>query len=202
MLENSPYVGKNHSVPGQIIFARKMEFGQFWVISFSYPAWLSILAHVNLNKPGTTLQDILDDHYAIYGRNYFSRYDFEEVESEGAVKMMELLRSHIQDSRFVGKKLGTFTVKLIDDFSYTDPIDSSVSTKQGLRIIFTDGSRIIFRLSGTGSQGATVRIYVEKYDSVRTDLATQEAIRDLIEIALELSCLEEFTGRKTPTVIT
>lgn len=165
-------------------------------------AWLSILAHANLTKPGTTLQNILDSHYAVYGRNYFSRYDFEEVETAGANKMMDLLRSYITDTTFVGKKLGNYTVKLVDDFSYTDPIDHSVSTKQGLRVIFTDGSRFVFRLSGTGSQGATVRLYVEKYDAKNTGLKTQDAIKDLIDVALEVSKLEEFTGRKTPTVIT
>lgn len=165
-------------------------------------AWFSILAAANLSAPGTGLKQILDSHYAEYGRNYFSRYDYEEVASEGAEKMMAMLRKLEGDSSFLGQTFGRYTVKLCDDFTYTDPIDHSVSKKQGLRIIFADGSRIVFRLSGTGSQGATVRLYVEKFDSKKTGLATQEAIQDLIAVALQISKLEEFTGRKTPTVIT
>ncbi|KAI8897628.1 hypothetical protein BC833DRAFT_649422 [Globomyces pollinis-pini] len=164
-------------------------------------AWLSIVAHENKKKAGTTLQDILDKHYAEYGRNYFSRYDFEEVDGFGAQKMMEMLRS-LSGTSFVGSVIGEYTVSLCDDFSYTDPIDQSVSTKQGLRIIFSDGSRIVFRLSGTGSQGATVRLYVEKYTVDDYSQPTQEAIQDLIAIALQVSRLKEFTGRETPTVIT
>jgi phosphoglucomutase len=164
-------------------------------------AWLSIVAHANTVQPGSTLQNVLDKHYAEYGRNYFSRYDYEDVESEGANKMMALLRSLI-GTDFVGSTHGAYTVSLCDDFSYTDPIDHSVSTKQGLRIIFSDGSRVVFRLSGTGSQGATIRLYVEKYAPKDVSLPTQDAIKDLIEVALKISKLEEFTGRKAPTVIT
>jgi phosphoglucomutase len=144
----------------------------------------------------------LNNHYSIYGRNYFSRYDYEEVDGTGASKMMELLRSFANDASFVGRQLGEFTVKTCDDFSYTDPIDGSVSTKQGVRIIFADGSRVVFRLSGTGSQGATIRLYVEKYDRKNTELDPQLAIKSLIDVALSVSRLEEFTGRKSPTVIT
>ncbi|KAJ3252677.1 Phosphoglucomutase-2 [Boothiomyces macroporosus] len=165
-------------------------------------AWLSIVAHANSVKPGTSLQDVLNQHYSVYGRNYFSRYDFEEVDGIGAGKMMDLLRTLSTSSTFVGSQLGDYTVALCDDFSYVDPIDSSVSKNQGLRVIFTDGSRIVFRLSGTGSQGATIRLYVEKYSKDETDKTTQDAIQDLIAIALHISRLKEFTGRETPTVIT
>ncbi|KAJ3274703.1 Phosphoglucomutase-2 [Terramyces sp. JEL0728] len=165
-------------------------------------AWLSIVTHANSEKPGSSLQDVLDHHYSVYGRNYFSRYDFEEVDGIGAGKMMDLLRTLSSSSTFVGSKLGDYTVALCDDFSYVDPIDSSVSKNQGLRVVFTDGSRIIFRLSGTGSQGATIRLYVEKYSKDETGKTTQDAIQDLIAIALHISRLQEFTGRETPTVIT
>lgn len=170
-------------------------------------AWLSIVAHANLTKP-TTLQDVLNDHYAIYGRNYFSRlvflsrYDYEDVESAGANKMMENLRALTGQADFIGSKHGAYEVAICDDFAYTDPIDKSVSAKQGLRIIFTDGSRVVFRLSGTGSQGATIRLYVEKYASKDVGSPTQEAIADLIEVALKISDLTALTGRKEPTVIT
>ena len=148
------------------------------------------------------MQDILNDHYSTFGRNYFSRYDYENVESAGAEKMMKLLRDLTLDSQFVGSSHGDYTVQLCDDFSYTDPIDKSVSKNQGIRIIFTDGSRVVFRLSGTGSQGATVRLYVEKYDQVNVTEQTQMAIQDLIHVALSISKLKEFTDRETPTVIT
>mmetsp|Transcript_16849 Transcript_16849/g.27717 ORF Transcript_16849/g.27717 Transcript_16849/m.27717 type:complete len:117 (+) Transcript_16849:166-516(+) len=103
-----------------------------------------------------------------------------------------------------GKKFGAFEVALADNFSYTDPIDHSVSGNQGIRIIFTDGSRIVYRLSGTGSQGATVRVYYEQYTSDPSilELDTQDALQPIIKVALELSKLKEFTGREKPTVIT
>lgn len=164
-------------------------------------AWLSIVAAANVSSSGVGIKDILEAHYSEFGRNYFSRYDYEEVSSEGAEKMIELLRKLSEDVSFVGKMFGHYTVKLCDDFAYTDPIDHSVSKNQGVRIVFEDGSRIVFRLSGTGSSGATVRLYVEKYDSKETGLATQDAIQDLIDVALKISKLEYFTGRNSPTVI-
>lgn len=123
---------------------------------------------------------------------------------------MDHLRKMFADSSFAGKQLNatssssSFTVDHADDFSYTDPIDGSVSTKQGLYIKFTDGSRIIFRLSGTGSSGATVRLYVERYSKNESEypLDAQDGLKPLIEVALEASKLKEFTGRDKPTVIT
>jgi phosphoglucomutase len=124
--------------------------------------------------------------------------------------MMEHLRKQFADSKFAGSSLksttsdSSFTVDHADDFSYTDPIDGSVSTKQGLFIKFTDGSRIIFRLSGTGSSGATVRLYVERYSKEESEygLDAQDGLKPLIEVALSVSKLKEFTGREKPTVIT
>ncbi|KAF9438323.1 Phosphoglucomutase-2 [Entomortierella beljakovae] len=169
-------------------------------------AWLNIIAFANQTKKAG-INDILLTHYNEYGRNFFSRYDYEEVESEGASKMVDRLRTMVSTGRdsLIGKDIGNgFVVKDGDDFEYTDPIDGSVSKKQGVRIIFEDGSRVIVRLSGTGSQGATVRLYVEKYESNPSKYQdnTQEALRPLIEAALKLSQLTEFTGRKEPTVIT
>jgi len=173
-------------------------------------AWLSILAAANKEKEGSGINDILMQHWTKYGRSFFSRYDYEEVESAGAEEMMEHLRKQFSDSKFAGSSLksttsdSSFTVDHADDFSYTDPIDGSVSTKQGLFIKFTDGSRIIFRLSGTGSSGATVRLYVERYSKVESEygLDAQDGLKPLIEVALEVSKLKEFTGREKPTVIT
>ncbi|KAI8887357.1 Phosphoglucomutase, first 3 domain-containing protein [Backusella circina FSU 941] len=162
-------------------------------------AWLSIIAYTN-----KSVQDILQDHYKVYGRNFFSRYDYEEVDGTRAEEMVDRLRNQIASSELVNKKVGDFTIDKADDFEYLDPIDGSISKKQGVRIIFKDGSRIIIRLSGTGSQGATVRLYVEKYSSNPEEYPkdTQEALKPLIDVALELSELVKFTGRDEPTVIT
>ncbi|CAG8457211.1 14144_t:CDS:2 [Funneliformis caledonium] len=169
-------------------------------------AWLNIIAAVNEKRPGVGIKEILLEHYQIYGRNFFSRYDYEEVESECANKMVEHLRHLIGVGKddFIGKTFGQFTVKEADDFEYCDPIDGSVSKNQGVRIIFTDGSRIVIRLSGTGSQGATIRLYVEKYSQNVSEYEsdTQEALKPLIDVALQISKLQEFTGRAKPTVIT
>ncbi|KAI1311897.1 Phosphoglucomutase-2 [Mortierella claussenii] len=169
-------------------------------------AWLNIIAAVNQSKRAS-INDILLAHYNEYGRNFFSRYDYEEVGSDGANKMVDRLRTLVSTDRanLIGKDLGNgFVVKDGDDFEYTDPIDGSISKKQGVRVIFEDGSRLIIRLSGTGSHGATVRLYVEKYeeDATKFQDKTQDALRPLIEVALKLSQLTEFTGRKEPTVIT
>ncbi|GES85783.1 phosphoglucomutase [Rhizophagus clarus] len=169
-------------------------------------AWLNIIAVVNENELGSGIKEILLEHYQTYGRNFFSRYDYEEVESESANKMVAHLRHLISEGRndFIGKTFDQFTVKEADDFEYTDPIDGSISKNQGIRIIFTDGSRIVIRLSGTGSQGATIRLYVEKYSQNASEYGanTQEALKPLIDVALQISKLQEFTGRDKPTVIT
>ncbi|KAJ2666388.1 hypothetical protein IW148_000872 [Coemansia sp. RSA 1199] len=160
-------------------------------------AWLNIIAHVNQTKPGATVRSIMLDFFATYGRNYFTRYDYEEVDSAGATQMMEHLRTLKP-----GVCNNEYTIVNIDDFEYTDPIDKSVTKNQGVRIVFEDTSRIIFRLSGTGSQGATVRIYIERYDDQSVDMDAQDALKPLVDIARKLSMLEKFTGRTEPTVIT
>lgn len=136
------------------------------------------------------------------------RYDYEEVET-GADKVMDTLREAFAESSFVGSELSgttsetTFKVKEAGDFSYTDPIDNSVSKNQGLYIKFEDGSRIIFRLSGTGSQGATIRLYVEKYSKNPEEYPqeTAKGLEPLIQVALKLSRLEELTSRTKPDVV-
>ncbi|CAA0409185.1 unnamed protein product [Arabidopsis thaliana] len=170
-------------------------------------AWLSILAHRNKDtKPGDKLvsvADVVKEYWATYGRNFFSRYDYEECESEGANKMIEYLREILSKSK-AGDVYGNYVLQFADDFSYTDPVDGSVASKQGVRFVFTDGSRIIFRLSGTGSAGATVRIYIEQFepDVSKHDVDAQIALKPLIDLALSVSKLKDFTGRKKPTVIT
>ncbi|CAO1628515.1 unnamed protein product [Parajaminaea phylloscopi] len=167
-------------------------------------AWLSILAAANEEKPGTSVNDVLQAFYASYGRNFFSRYDYEEVDSQGANALMAALEKKFAEPSFKGSKLGQFEVAEADNFSYTDPIDGSVSKNQGLYIKFVDGSRIIFRLSGTGSAGATIRLYVEKYsnDPSEFNADAQVGLKPLIDQALSLSQLVKFTGREKPTVIT
>ncbi|ORX61085.1 hypothetical protein BCR36DRAFT_272066 [Piromyces finnis] len=166
-------------------------------------AWLNIIAFRNQTEK-VSIKDIMLKHYATYGRNFFSRYDYEEVSSESANKMVDRLRSIADDGSFVGKTFEGYEVEKIDDFEYKDPIDGSVSSHQGIRIQFKDGSRIVIRLSGTGSSGATIRMYVEKYtnDASQFEVDTQVTIKSLIKAALEISQLKEFTGREEPTVIT
>ncbi|KAL1565594.1 phosphoglucomutase (alpha-D-glucose-1,6-bisphosphate-dependent) [Salvia divinorum] len=170
-------------------------------------AWLSIIAFRNKDKkPGEKLvsvSDVVSEHWATYGRNFFSRYDYEECESEGANKMIDYLRDIISKGK-TGDVYGGYTLQFADDFTYTDPVDGSVVTKQGVRFVFTDGSRIIFRLSGTGSAGATVRIYIEQFepDASKHDVDAQISLKPLIDLALSTSKLKEFTGREQPTVIT
>lgn len=170
-------------------------------------AWLSIVAHRNKDKkPGEKLisvSDVVKAHWATYGRNFFSRYDYEECESEGANKMIGYLRDLVSKSK-AGYKYGNYVLQFADDFAYTDPVDGSVASKQGVRFVFTDGSRIIFRLSGTGSAGATVRIYIEQFepDVSKHEMDAQSALKPLIDLALSVSKLRDFTGREKPTVIT
>ncbi|GIL75681.1 hypothetical protein Vretimale_15247 [Volvox reticuliferus] len=174
---------------------------------FAVLSWLSILASKNKDAPEgaqlVTVQDVSVEHWKKYGRNFFSRYDYEECASADANKMVDHLRSVIAAAK-PGDKLGEFTLAAADDFEYTDPIDGSKASKQGLRFVFTDGSRIIFRLSGTGSSGATIRMYIEQYtsDPAKLMLDAQEALAPIIKVALEVSKLQEFTGRTSPTVIT
>ncbi|MBT9313975.1 alpha-D-glucose phosphate-specific phosphoglucomutase [Leptothoe spongobia] len=164
-----------------------------WAVLF----WLNVLA-----VKGQSVEAIVKDHWATYGRNYYSRHDFEGVETAAANQLMDGLRAQL--SSLKGQQLGSYTVDYADDFSYTDPIDHSVSQKQGIRIGFTDGSRIVFRLSGTGTQGATLRLYVESYesDAAKHDIDTQEALGELIQIADQVAKIKELTGFDKPTVIT
>ncbi|MGY6530099.1 MAG: alpha-D-glucose phosphate-specific phosphoglucomutase [Cyanobacterium sp.] len=164
-----------------------------WAVLF----WLNIIA-----VREESVEQIVKSHWETYGRNFYSRHDYEEVATEGANELVNQLRS--QFDTLVGKTYGKYTVKYADDFSYTDPVDGSVSQKQGVRIGFTDGSRIIFRLSGTGTKGATVRVYLESYepDTSKQGLDTQEALGDLIQVAEEMAHIKKYTNRDKPTVIT
>ena len=139
-------------------------------------------------------------HWARFGRNYYSRHDYENIDSARANALMEHLRHQL--ASLPGQALGTLTVAGADEFTYTDPVDGSVSGRQGIRIFFTDGSRIIFRLSGTGTVGATLRVYFDRYDAVRLDMEPQVALQHLIRIADEVADITAFTGLSEPTVVT
>jgi phosphoglucomutase len=179
-------------------------------------AWLNIIAAANeQDKSGKLwgIREILNKHYAKYGRSFFSRYDYEEVPSEGAQKLVDHVNGLIKSSSFSGKSYESsatgisFTVAKAYNFDYTDPIDKSVSKNQGQVVTFSDGSRVVWRLSGTGSQGATVRMYVERYvsaDAGERELSrdTGEGLQALIDVALDISNLKQFLGREQPTVIT
>ena len=159
--------------------------------------WLNILA-----VRQQSVEDIVREHWHTYGRNYYSRHDYEGIDSDRANHLMAHLRQTVPTLQ--GKSFGAYTVDYGDDFAYTDPVDGSVSQQQGIRLGFTDGSRIVFRLSGTGTQGATLRVYFESYepDPAKQDQETQQALGDLIAIAETVAQIRDTTGMDTPTVIT
>ncbi len=157
--------------------------------------WLNILA-----VRGQSVATIMADHWATYGRNYYSRHDFEGIETAQADAMMADLRGRLAD--MAGQSLFGMTIQTADDFAYHDPVDGSVSRNQGVRIIMADGSRIVLRLSGTGTSGATLRLYLERFSATNLDLDPQTALAPVIAAAHDLAQITAFTGRVTPDVIT
>jgi len=166
-------------------------------------AWMQIIA-AKTSAAGklVSVEDIANAHWKEYGRNYYARYDYEGVDKPQSEEMMKLMSDN--SGNLVGQTIQGMEIAINDVFEYSDPVDLSVSKNQGLRFIFTDGSRIIFRLSGTGVAGATVRLYLEKYTDPSGDLGRDafEVVKPLASIAMELSSLQTYTGRDTPTVIT
>jgi phosphoglucomutase len=159
--------------------------------------WLNILA-----KRGQSMLDIVREHWTIYGRNYYSRHDYEGVATDRANAVTDKLRARLPT--LPGQTFGTLKVEAADDFSYDDPVDGSISTHQGLRVLFEDGSRIVYRLSGTGTEGATLRIYIERYepDPKKHEQDPQAALMVLIDLARELGDVAGNTGMVEPTVVT
>lgn len=159
--------------------------------------WLNVLA---ARRQG--VDAVVREHWATYGRNYYSRHDYEEVESDGANALIKSLRDRLSSLR--GKSFGGAEVRDADDFAYHDPVDGSDSLNQGLRVMFADGARIVYRLSGTGTAGATLRVYIERFeaDPAKQFVETQEALSDLIALSREIAEIERFTARKAPSVIT
>lgn len=159
--------------------------------------WLNVLA-----SRQQSVDAIVLDHWATYGRNYYTRHDYDEVDSAAANALVEALRAKLPG--LPGQSLAGREVTYADDFTYHDPVDGSSSAKQGVRIGFKDGSRIVFRLSGTGTVGATLRVYIERYEPPhgQHDLETQLALAPLIALADEIAGIKARTGRDAPSVIT
>jgi phosphoglucomutase len=188
---------------GRIAFCGEESFGTgsdhvrekdgLWAVL----AWLNVIA-----GRGESVADIVTGHWQQYGRNYYCRHDYEGIDSKAANRLMAALRERLPQLQ--GNSLDGLDVVYADDFSYTDPIDGSVSEHQGIRIGFANGSRIVFRLSGTGTVGATLRVYLESYepDTARQQMDPQIALAPLITTAQNLAEIEKRTGRAMPDVIT
>ncbi|MEJ0094170.1 MAG: alpha-D-glucose phosphate-specific phosphoglucomutase [Methylocella sp.] len=159
--------------------------------------WLNVLA-----ARGESVDAIVTKHWADYGRNYYARHDYEEVEADGANALIKALRESLPS--FKGKRYGALTIAAADDFSYHDPVDGSDSSHQGIRLHFEDGGRIVYRLSGTGTSGATLRVYIERFepDPTRQSLDTGVALADLVALSNDIAGIKHFTGREAPTVVT
>ena len=164
-----------------------------WAVLF----WLNVLA---VRRQGVA--EIVREHWARYGRHYYSRHDYEGLDRERAEALMEALRKRLPALR--GERLGGREVELADDFAYTDPVDGSHTEGQGIRILLEDGARIVYRLSGTGTEGATLRVYLERYepDPARHGLEPREALAELAALADAVAGIRERTGRERPDVVT
>jgi phosphoglucomutase len=159
--------------------------------------WLNIVA-----ERGQTVDAIVREHWARFGRNYYARHDYEAIESGRANALIEELTRALP--ALPGQNFGLLTVAAADSFCYTDPVDASVSANQGLRVLFKDGSRIVFRLSGTGTEGATLRVYLEAYEPAdgAIDRETPDMLADLIAAAEAIAGIARHTGRTHPDVVT
>ncbi|MFO1428909.1 MAG: alpha-D-glucose phosphate-specific phosphoglucomutase [Candidatus Competibacteraceae bacterium] len=164
-----------------------------WAVLF----WLNVLA-----ARGESVEAIVRAHWRRFGRNFYTRHDYEGVNADRANELIDTLRQTV--GGLAGKRFGNYEVATGDDFSYTDPVDGSVSRRQGIRVLFQSGARIVYRLSGTGTEGATLRIYIERHepDPTRHDQDPQVALAELIQLADQLAGVRERTGRAEPDVIT
>jgi phosphoglucomutase len=159
--------------------------------------WLSLQG-----ATGESVQDLVESHWRIYGRNYYTRHDYEGIAVDVANALMADLRAALPS--LPGRVFGQRAVSLADDFAYTDPVDGSVSKNQGVRLLFDDGARVIFRLSGTGTEGATLRLYLESYedDPVRQDQPVQQKLAELAAVAEQVAGIRKRTGMAGPSVAT
>ena len=180
--EESAGTGSNHV----------REKDGLWAVLY----WLNILA-----MRDETVEKIVREHWRRFGRNVYSRHDFEAIETAKAEELMAGLRQKLPS--LAGLEVDGLRIKAADDFCYTDPVDGSISVKQGIRILLEDGSRVVFRLSGTGTEGATLRLYLERYvaDPALHEIETQKALAPLIALSEKLARIAEITGKKAPDVI-
>ena len=164
-----------------------------WAVLF----WLNILA-----ARRQSLADIVREHWQQYGRDVYTRHDYEGVDAAGANALMEQLRS--RTGELTGESIDGYSVELADDFSYTDAVDNSVSRNQGIRILFSNGARIVYRLSGTGTEGATLRVYIEQpeTDAGKLEQDPQQSLAAFIGLSASIAEIEKFTGRTAADVIT
>ncbi len=159
--------------------------------------WLNILA-----ARKQSVAEIMIDHWNTYGRNYYTRHDYEEVDASAAKEFMAALEVGLM--KLVGQETAAGVIKTADVFSYYDSIDESFTDNQGIRILFESGSRIVYRLSGTGTVGATLRVYIERYEPAGGNLNQEasEAVADLASVSKSLASIDRFTGRSEPNVVT
>jgi phosphoglucomutase len=164
-----------------------------WAVLF----WLNLIAIKR-----QSVEKIVRDHWSHFGRNYYCRHDYEAIDSQIAEDLMQNLRNSLDSLR--GRQIDGFNIENCDDFCYTDPVDNNISKNQGIRLLFSDKSRIIYRLSGTGTEGSTLRVYIEKYepDVSKQDIDTQVALGELIAIANSVADINKRTGRNAPDVVT
>jgi phosphoglucomutase len=164
-----------------------------WAILF----WLNVIA-----ATGLSVEQLVRAHWRRFGRNVYSRHDYEGVDAAAADRLMAELRGRLPG--LAGTAVDGRRIALADDFAYTDPVDGSRAEKQGVRILFEDGARIVLRLSGTGTEGATLRLYLESLepDAARHDIPAQEALAPLVAIAGRVARIEAHTGRDRPSVVT
>ncbi len=148
------------------------------------------------------MKALVSEHWRAYGRNYYTRHDFDEVDLTAANGLMAMLRGKL--ASLPGQTFGSLTVEAADDFAYHDPVDGSDTAGQGIRVMFKGGSRIVYRLSGTGTVGATMRVYIERYTPPEGDLGedAQVALAELIGLSRSIAEIEARTGRKEPSVVT
>ncbi|MGS2722671.1 alpha-D-glucose phosphate-specific phosphoglucomutase [Porticoccus sp. GXU_MW_L64] len=164
-----------------------------WAVLF----WLNLLAITGLSA-----KQMVQQHWQKYGRDFFTRHDYEGIDSDAAGQMMAALKAQLND--LPGRQLGNLTVTAADDFQYTDPVDGSCSSHQGVRIYFDNDSRLVFRLSGTGTQGATLRLYIDSYSDDPSQFGedAQQVLQPLIDAADAIAGIRQYTGRSGPDVIT
>ena len=160
-------------------------------------AWLNVLA-----VTGLSVREIAAQHWRHFGRHYFARHDYEGLSASAATSVTQSLAD--ATAHLPGKTYGDWTVTQADEFSYRDPVDGSIAINQGLRVVFGDAARIVLRLSGTGTEGATLRLYLERYEQLETALAweTDGALAPLVNAAEQIARIGELTGRKAPNVVT